>query len=100
MSKESSDTLFHLIQRMSKSEKRHFKLIPSRHEAADGKFIRLFDRIEKMKTYDEKSLLAAEPSLSPRQLPNLKSFLYDYLLKCLRTINTSDATEIILADLS
>jgi len=100
MSKESSDALFHLIQRMSKSEKRHFKLIASRHEAGDGKFIRLFNRIDRMKVYDEKSLLSSEPSLFPRQLPNLKSFLYDYLLKCLRTINTSDSTEIMLADLS
>jgi hypothetical protein len=100
MSKESSDALFHLIQRMSKSEKRHFKLMASRHEAGDGKFIRLFNRIDRMKTYNEEILLASESSLSSRQLPNLKSFLYDYLLKCLRTINTSDATEIILADLS
>lgn len=99
MSKDTSDALFHLIQRMSKGEKRHFKLIASRHETGEGKFIRLFDRIDRMKTYDEKKLLAAEPSISPRQLPNLKAFLYDYLLKCLRTINSSDATEIILADL-
>ena len=99
MPKDSSDALFHLIHRMSKSEKRHFKLIASRHAAGDGKFIRLFDRIEKMKTFDEKKLSIADGSLSARQIPNLKSFLYDYLLKCLRTINTSDATEIILADL-
>ncbi len=99
MSKEPSDALFQLVHRMSKSEKRYFKLMASRHEAGTGKFIRLFDRLDQMKVYDEKVLLRNETALFRRQIANQKSFLYDYLLKCLRTCNSAAARDIILADL-
>ncbi len=99
MSKEPSDTLFQLVHRMSKSEKRYFKVMASRHEAGEGKFIRLFDRLDQMKAYDEKILLQNESALFRRQIANQKTFLYDYLLKCLRSCNSSSASDIILSDL-
>ncbi|HET6990959.1 MAG TPA: hypothetical protein VFJ43_06525 [Bacteroidia bacterium] len=99
MSKESSTALYELVQRMSKSEKRYFKLMASRHETGEGKFIRLFDRLERMKKYDDKKIVEDDSDLSRRQIANQKSFLYDYLLKCLRSCNSPGATDIILADL-
>lgn len=97
MPNEQSDPLFQLIGRMSKSDKRFFKLMASRQEGGEGKFIRLFDRLEKMKTYDEQQLLRLEPSIARRQLPNLKAFLYDYLLRCLAFSNSSASPERIIA---
>lgn len=99
MSKDSSDSLFLLIHRMSKSEKRFFKLMASRQEKGDGKFIRLFDRLEKMKTYNEETLLKLEPSLSRRQLPNQKAFLADYLLRCLTLCNSADLPDLRLNEM-
>lgn len=98
MSKEPSDALFQLVHRMSKSEKRYFKLMATRQNAGDGKYIRFFDRLDRMKIYDEKRLLENETDIYRRQIPNLKSFLYNYLLKCLRACNSASAPDIIIAD--
>jgi hypothetical protein len=98
MSKEPTDSLFLLIQRMSKSEKRFFKLRASR-SGGEKKFITLFDRLERMKIYNEANLLLAENSLSAKQLPNQKVFLYNYLLDCLRSCNSADTIDIRLSDL-
>lgn len=100
MAKESSEALFDLIQRMNKSEKRFFKLFAGRQNTGDGKFIRLFDRLSKMKVYDENLLLELEPTLSRKQLPNQKIFLYDYLLRCLRLSNSADSADLEIAELS
>ncbi|HEU4718376.1 MAG TPA: hypothetical protein VFU15_11105 [Bacteroidia bacterium] len=98
MPKEVSDHLFRLIGRMSKSEKRFFKLMAARQKGGGEKFVVLFDRLEKMKTYDEELLLKREPSLSRKQLPNLKSFLYSYLLRSLRLCNSSGSADVRLSD--
>lgn len=87
MSKDISISLFDLIHRMSKSEKRHFKLQAAQSgEATSLKFVKLFDRIEKQKVYDEAALLKQEPGITRKQLPNLKYFLYDYLLECMQQL--------------
>lgn len=99
MSKENSDALFLLIKRMNKSEKRFFKLYALRHKSGEGKFIRLFDRIESMHVYDEDHLLRREPSIPKRQLPNQKAFLYEYLLRCLRLCNISNSADLEIAEL-
>jgi hypothetical protein len=98
MSKEQISPLFDLIHRMSKSEKRYFKLMASRHSAGQGKFIRLFDRLERMKKFDDEKILEDDSELSKRQIANLKLHLYDYLLKCLRSCNTSGSQDILLSD--
>ena len=98
MSKEPSDSLFLLIQRMSKSEKRFFKLHAAR-QGGEKKFIALFDVIEKMKVYNESTISFTENSLSAKQLPNQKVFLYNYLLDCLRSCNSANTIDIQLADM-
>ncbi|MGL5890848.1 MAG: hypothetical protein ACRC3B_13225, partial [Bacteroidia bacterium] len=87
MSKDTSVSLFDLIHRMSKSEKRYFKLqAVQTGDAGKLKFVKLFDRIEKQKVYDEAALLKLEPGITRKQLPNLKYFLYDYLLGCMQQL--------------
>jgi hypothetical protein len=98
MSKEPTDALFLLIQRMSKSEKRFFKLRAARQDGTK-KFITLFDRLERMKIYKEENVLTPGDSLSAKQLPNQKVFLYNYLLTCLRSCNSADTIDIRLSDM-
>lgn len=82
-----ADTLFKLIKSLEKSEKRNFKLYVRRNSSgSDLKIIRLFDAMDKMKEYDEISLLKKNKSISKRQLPNIKAHLYRQILASLRII--------------
>ncbi|MBI3510565.1 MAG: hypothetical protein HY064_07865 [Bacteroidetes bacterium] len=99
MSKLNSDSLTLLIQRMSKSEKRHFKLMASRHASGDGKFIRLFDHIASSGRNVSRSERESATGISNQQWPNQKAFLYNYLLHCLHVLNSSSSIELSLADL-
>jgi hypothetical protein len=95
MSNVKSDQLFNLIKALSKGEKRFFKLYASRLGGAeDKKFITLFNAIEKQTLYDEDKILKKEPSLLPRQLPNLKTHLYFQLLKSMRLCNAGSLRSI------
>ena len=78
MPNRSTDTLFQLIQSLTASEKRHFKLyMKSRSgESGDLKVVQLFDAIDKMKLYDEEVLLKKNKSILKQQLSNLKARLY------------------------
>lgn len=84
MSRQHSDSLFQLIKSLSKSEKRAFKLFANRIRGKkEKKIIRIFNRIEKQKRYNELKLLAKEKSLNRNQMPNLKAHLYTQIMKCL-----------------
>ncbi|MCG8575582.1 MAG: hypothetical protein MI810_11915 [Flavobacteriales bacterium] len=84
MSTEQKNILFDLIKSLSKSEKRQFKLFVGRLGAnSDAKFIALFNVIDKMKKYDEQTILR-KTDISKGQLPNVKSNLYRQLLVSLR----------------
>ena len=86
MPKQHSDNLFLLIQSLSKSEKRSFKLFADRIGGdEEKKIILIFNRIEKQKIYDEGKILAKEKSLNRIQMPNLKAHLYSQIMKCLAT---------------
>jgi hypothetical protein len=95
-----SDSLFLLIQSMSKSEKRFFKLYASRLRGTEEKkFLRLFDAVEKQRSHDDEKLLDLGKDFSPLQLSNMKAHLYGQLLKCLRLCNTSQLKELQLNEL-
>ena len=54
MSTKVKEALFELIKSLSKSEKRYFKLLSSRHTIGDeNNYVKLFDFIDKQTTYDE-----------------------------------------------
>ena len=59
MSIKVNEALFDLIHSLTKSEKRYFKLMSSRHTIGDeNNYIRLFDAIGKQSTYSEAELFS------------------------------------------
>ncbi len=85
MSKTSPDALFELIQSLTKSEKRYFKLRSTQHTIGDqNNYILLFDYLDAQKSYDEEKLRAefkGEAFLN--RLSISKKRLYDHILNAL-----------------
>jgi len=98
MPNRSTDTLFQLIQSLTASEKRHFKLyMKSRSgESGDLKVVQLFDAIDKMKLYDEEVLLKKNKSILKQQLSNLKARLYHEVLSSLRSLKQEENIDLQL----
>lgn len=84
MTNHSKDNLFILIQSLSRSEKRQFKLYVNRLDFnIDAKFISLFNLLDKMNEYDEQVILKSK-IVTKQQLSNLKAHLYKQILVSLR----------------
>jgi hypothetical protein len=78
------DELTRLIQSLSKSEKRYFRMITSL-QGGDKDYVKLFDVVEKLGEYNEekiKKILKKEDFLN--RLPSVKNYLYSQILKSLR----------------
>ncbi len=80
-----STQLFELIQALTKAEKRSFKLMCSSQGEVDSKIIvRLFDKLEGMKTYDEKLVkYFFRNERFIEQLTSTKNYLYNLILRSL-----------------
>lgn len=97
MNSQSSDILFELIKSLQKAEKRHFKLYITRSSSNENlKIVQLFDAIDKLAVYDEKTLLKKLPSVQKTQLSNLKAHLYKQILASLRLLKSSDSLDLQL----
>ncbi|WP_431210749.1 hypothetical protein ACQ86N_32995 [Puia sp. P3] len=97
MANRFSDTLFQLIHSLEKSEKRHFKLYIKRSSTKeDLKIVQLFDALDKLSDYDEKSLLKKLPGIEKPQLSNLKTHLYKQILASLRLLKSADSIDLQL----
>jgi hypothetical protein len=83
MSKPQSKDLFNLVQSMSASEKRHFKM-QGLVGSEESKFAQLFDLVDGQKVFNESNLLSEASFITPGQLPNLKANLYKKILQSLR----------------
>ena len=84
MTNAHKDALFILVKSLSKSEKRQFKLYVGRLGVnTDAKFIALFNLMDKMREYNEKTILASG-IVKKSQLSNLKAHLYKQILISLR----------------
>ena len=85
-----SEELFKLIKSMSKSEKRYFQLYATLFNTRKKNvYVILFDQIEKQKEYNEPKVLRAFRLKGIKvDLPSLKVYLYDLILKCLRNYST------------
>lgn len=85
MSGKVNHALFDLIKSMTKSEKRYFKLVSSRHTIGEeNNYIRLFDYIEKQEDYNEDQLFDdfnGEAFLNRFSIT--KKRLYDHILGAL-----------------
>ncbi|BDD02728.1 hypothetical protein [Aureibacter tunicatorum] len=91
MPKEISNALIQLINSLTKSEKRYFKLhslnIKSNEKA---NFMLMFDHIDRNKSLDEKSFLKKNPHIKSGQISNIKAHLYKQVLKQLRGLNSDN----------
>ena len=57
MSSKVNEALFELINSMTKSEKRYFKLLSSRHAiGGENNYTLLFDKIDEQKVYNEEKI--------------------------------------------
>ena len=85
MSRTPSTDLFELIRTLSKQEKRLFKVHAARHAIGGrNKYVRLFDAIDRQHDYDEAKLVAVNTWLRAADLPGMKAYLYDMILRSLR----------------
>lgn len=95
MSSKVSDFLHELIRSLTKSEKRYFKLLSSRHTIGEeNNYILLFDFIDKQDVYDEKELknhFEGESFLN--KLSITKKRLYDHILNALDIFHSQSNIE-------
>lgn len=85
MPQQSTEHLVQLILRLTKGEKRFFKLFVNRmHANQDALFLQLFEFIDKNKVFDEGRILKKYPRIKRSQLSNLKAHLYKKILASLR----------------
>lgn len=93
------DQLFTLIQSLTKSEKRHFKLYVNRlHNASDSKFLQLFKVIDKYPDFSEDQLLKKLKGIEKKHLANLKRHLYKQILTSLRLTHINKRIDIYLRE--
>lgn len=93
--------LFHLIQSMTKAEKRYFKLYASKHvEKGRSNSVKLFDAIEAQTEYDEAAIRRrfAKERFS-RQLAVQKNYLYTLILRSLRAFHAGTSVGVRVAEL-
>lgn len=90
MKESKTDFLAELIQGLTKSEKRYFKLFAKRHMTGGAnKYVALFDAIGKSVPYDEAAVMkkfTGDPMLN--NFTVTKKRLYDQVLKSLRMFHT------------
>lgn len=82
-----TDDLFRLIKSLSRSEKGYFKKYSTRHTAdPNSAYLQLFDAIERQEEYNETEIRENFRDTSfIRRLPALKNYLYNLILRCLRS---------------
>jgi hypothetical protein len=90
MSKKASPALFELINSMSKSEKRYFKLFASRHTIGEeNNYIRIFDFIDSQESFDDEEIhhhFKGEAFLNKFSIT--KNRLYDQIMKSLDSFHS------------
>lgn len=95
MSNKVKDTLHELIRYMSKSEKRYFKIMSSRHTIGEeNNYITLFDFIESQKEYDEDAIFThfkGEAFLNKFSIT--KKRLYDHIINALDNFHSSHSAD-------
>lgn len=76
----SKEDLFHLVQAMSKSEKRYFVLDAKKSGRTSSRYLSLFDAVNKQEEYDEEPLKQQFAA----NLSSDKAYLYEAILRSMR----------------
>ena len=97
MPKTPSNKLFNLINSLSGSEKRYFKLFVNKKQTGkDNKYILLFDAIDNQEIYDDEALrkiIYAKKPIQSRKFSELKNYLYELILKSLQGYDEKTSVE-------
>ena len=95
MSKTPSNAIHELIQSLTKSEKRYFKVVSSRHTIGEeNNYIKLFDYIDQQEAYDETALfLNFEGESFLNKFSITKNRLYESIMKALSAFHSSSSIE-------
>lgn len=95
MSSKVNSALFELVKAMSKSEKRYFKLMSSRHTIGkENNYVRLFDYLDRQSVYDEELIFdtfKGEAFLNRFSIT--KKRLYDHVLSALDSFHSVNSVE-------
>lgn len=94
MSNNKNAQLQKLVNSLSQSEKRSFKLFVNRYSQKNSapKFVKLFDFYDKY-VYSDEKFLKKNADVKKSQLPNLKAHLFNQIMSCLRLLNADDNFE-------
>ncbi len=95
MPQKVRESLFELIQSLTKSEKRYFKVHASRHTIGEENlYVRLFDYIEKLSIYDEDKLFSHfEGEIFLNRFSITKKRLYDHILAALDAFHAATSVD-------
>lgn len=98
MSSKVNEALFDLIQSLTKSEKRYFKLYASRHTIGEmNNYVLIFDYLDKQNEYDEDALTKYfNGQAFLNRFSITKKRLYDQILSALDAYYSSSSIEIQL----
>lgn len=97
---KASPEIYHLIRSLTKAEKRYFKLYASL-QSGNKNYLLLFDAIDKQakrkgeqEEYDENEVMnELEGEDFIKHLPVIKNYLYNLILKSIRSYRTDDSLE-------
>ncbi|MCI4667813.1 MAG: hypothetical protein MRZ79_06600 [Bacteroidia bacterium] len=99
---KKKDPLFELIQSLTMSEKRYFKIFGQRHMLGETKnYLELFDACEKMSEYDELELLRLlkVENVEPKYLSADKNHLYNLVLRSLSSFHSGRTVSLKVKEL-
>lgn len=96
MPKTPSIKLFRLIKSLSGSEKRYFKLFVQRNGDSNNKYLQLFDAIDMQEEFSEEALkqqIYDGECVHSRKYSELKSYLYDIIVKSLQSYDEKTSVD-------
>lgn len=96
MAKTPSKKLYDLIHSLSSQEKRYLKIIAKNKGELNNKYIRLFELIEQSEIFDEdtyRRTLYPNLPLNSKKYSELKSYLFQFVLRCLRDFDESHSID-------
>jgi len=96
MPKTPSSKLFDIVKSLTGSEKRYFKIFINSKDAANNKYVQLFDAIDAQAKFDDEALRQAVYGSVPvetRKYSELKAYLYDLVLRSLQSYDEKTSVD-------
>ena len=102
MPKTPSEKLYRLIQSLTPTEKRYFRIFIRGRTERDSKYLQLFEAIATPGAFDEERLkqtIYKDEPIEGKKYSELKSYLYDQVLKCLQSFDEQNSVEYKISQL-